>query len=99
MTIHVKNVDGVVLAACAIHNYLRRTVAKQYVPALYADWEDTNNATLVPGQWRDIGASMPLQQVPRPTNLVAKEVRDTYKRFFNNEGSTSFQDKMVFGET
>lgn len=97
ITINVKNVDTVVLASCAIHNYLRRNAANNYMPPSYADCEDTANGVVVPGQWRDIGGLMPLQQVPRPANLNAKETRDMYKNFFNNEGRTSFQDKMVFG--
>lgn len=97
ITIDVKNVDAIVLAACALHNYLRRNAPINYIPSLYIDREDADNGTVILGHWREVGELMPLQRLPRPANVTAKEVRETYKNYFNNEGRTSFQNKMVFG--
>lgn len=97
ITIDVTNVSAIVLAACALHNYLRRNATNRYIPLSYVDCEDMRNGVVIPGQWRDIGELMPLQQIPRPANITAKEVRETYKNYFNNEGSVPFQNKMALG--
>lgn len=97
ITIDVQHVDAVVLASCALHNYLRCNGGNKYIPSSYVDCENIDTGEVIRGQWRDIGELMPLQQIPRPASLIAKEVRDRYKTYFNNEGATTFQNKMVFG--
>jgi hypothetical protein len=92
----VHNVDAVILACCVLHNYLRRKSAS-YSPNTYVDEEDTESGQLIPGQWRDNGNHLtPLQRTARASTDLARQARDKYKEYFNNEGSVPFQKKMVF---
>lgn len=95
--IDVHHVDAIVLACCTLHNFLRRHATNKYMPSLSADSENITSGELIPGQWRTVGELVPLQRRPRASNLSAREVRENYKQYFNNQGAVEFQDRMVFG--
>ena len=100
MAINVQNVDKVVLATCVLHNYLRRTSAATYSPSCYSDTEDIERRTIIPGNWRQNGNNLQsLQRTPRGATTQAKEIRNQYKIYFNNEGSVQFQEQMANNNT
>ena len=78
----VERIDVVVLACCALHNFLRKRSTAKYITESFVDHEDLNGGATVPGDWRQIG-SMPNLQRTRFTNpnQSAKTVRDKYKQF------------------
>lgn len=98
ININVDNIDIVILACCALHNFLRKTSKSSYLSEQLVDHEDLSNGNIIPGEWRQqIGSAMTNLEKSKSTNATfhAKNVRDTYKKFFNTVGSTSFQDRMV----
>jgi hypothetical protein len=88
----IPNIDTVVLAACVLHNYLRRE--SNYSPSSYVDQEEVGSGQLILGEWRNGEHYLiPLQ---RTATALAKQVREEYKNYFNNEGSVPFQERMAF---
>lgn len=90
----------VVLACTHLHNFLRRSNSSStsYTPSGTFDYEDTNTATLVPGQWRiegmPTGTLLRLKRVPKKPTAIAREVRDEIRAFVNTpEGSVPWQYK------
>lgn len=55
IAIDIDKIDTVVLACCALHNFLRKMSKKNNVTESYVDHEDTHGGTVVPGMWRQIG--------------------------------------------
>lgn len=47
-----KNVDIIILAACSLHNWLRKT-SDMYITQRCVDFEDTQQRVVVPGSWRE----------------------------------------------
>lgn len=93
----VKNIDYVVLAACVLHNYLRRNATNAYSPNSFIDREDLHLGDIVEGEWRLNSVKLtPLQRTPRAASSAAKCIRDQYKTYFNTEGSVPFQEGMAF---
>lgn len=98
ININVDKIDIVILACCALHNFLRKTSKSNYITEKCVDHEDINNGNIIPGQWRQqTGSSLINLENTKMTNasFVAKNVRETYKNYFNNVGKVSFQDRMV----
>ncbi|XP_031328647.1 putative nuclease HARBI1 [Photinus pyralis] len=93
---NVDNVDPIVLACCALHNYLRNK-SSSYITQTFVDKENTENLTFDLGAWRDIGTNLvPLAQISdRQRNEEGKYVRNVFKEYFNAEGSVSFQENML----
>jgi hypothetical protein len=96
ISINVSNVDAVVLACCALHNFLRKISTKNYITDSLLDHEDHVNGLVVPGEWRPIGNMLSLKKA-RLTNAStsAKIVRDAYRTYFNSNGKVSFQENMI----
>ncbi|XP_050033151.2 uncharacterized protein [Dermacentor andersoni] len=90
-----QNADYVVMACCALHNFLRDDVI--YMTANYVDTEDAYG-NITSGQWRttqDIGASAMFSLRP-PTGhnytRTAAETRDLFCSYFvSREGSVPWQ--------
>ena len=88
ISVDVKHVDAIILACCALHNFLRRHVPNRYN-------ENTNTGEIIPGHWRATGELMPLQRVPRASNISSREARDNFKNYFNSVGAVPFQENMI----
>ena len=58
-----EHVEQLVMAAIALHNFLRKTVLSVYCPSGYVDYIDPNGR-LVPGQWRAEGTGSGVVDVP-----------------------------------
>lgn len=91
----VKSVDKIVLACCALHNFLRRRNSNYIIRSLVDD-EDLNNGTMTTGQWRnEVSGFHGLQKNKQSSTTSASLIRDTFKAYYNNEGKVDFQDRMV----
>ena len=92
----------VVLAACALHNFLQghTTGRGVYTPEVYTDLEDPGTHELREGQWRNEAHLNGWQAIPRQGSnnhaSEAKKVRNTFCHYFNSEeGKVPWQRKVV----
>lgn len=99
LNMDVQKTEIIVLACCALHNFLRRR-SPSYLTPSSVDFEDTTTGQLTEGEWRQcVRELLGLRQI-RPDRAgreesLANVVRNTYKSFYNNEGSVAFQEQMI----
>lgn len=85
--------ENIVLAAVALHNWLRRS--NDYFSPGLVDRED-RNGDFQPGSWRsDTDQINKLQHVRGNSSLVAKDVRNNFANYFANEGRVEWQDSKI----
>ncbi|XP_026481681.1 uncharacterized protein LOC113388523 [Ctenocephalides felis] len=91
-----ENTTLVIMAICALHNFLRRNSAS-YFSQKSVDSEDKSSHELrKDGDWRtDTGDFYGLQNLTRNMTLEAKRSRDRYLHYFNGDGSVPWQHAMV----
>lgn len=100
MLLSPDKVEKVVLATCAIHNYLRTRSPARYFPPSSMDREDTNIGHVTDGDWREVRKSelayeaIASQAGNRSTN-AAQAQRDYLCSYVNNIGRVSWQDKFA----
>ncbi|CAH2011243.1 unnamed protein product [Acanthoscelides obtectus] len=85
INLKLDTVDLVVKASCALHNWLRTTSSRVYVPRDSIDREDIDTGEIINGLWRS--EVEPLQ--------FARLLREKYTDFFNGEGAVPWQDRMI----
>ena len=89
-----ERVEKSVLAAIALHNYLRQTDNVCYTPNGFVDSED-NSGNIVPGQWRSILDVNSLQNVRPIRNQkhtqTAIETREVLANYLATDRSVSWQ--------
>ena len=89
-----ERVKKIILAAIALHNYLRQTSNACYTPNGFVDSED-NSRNIVPGQWRSILDGNSLQNVRPIRNQkytrTAIETREALANYLATDGSVSWQ--------
>jgi len=88
-------VDKIVLACCAIHNWLRKT-NQAYLPPGLIDHEDYNYEN-TNGSWRQNQSCIVDFQPTYHRNACtnAKKIRDDYCAYFNGEGAVPWQWKLI----
>lgn len=79
INLEIKNIDCVVKAACALHNFLISNVGQNYV------CEETLN----------FGNLEPLEITRQGRTLNAKIVRENFMNYFVNEGQVPWQNNFV----
>lgn len=95
LQMNLESVDKIVLACCALHNLLRKK-SPSYLRPSSVDWEDTETGVFTEGEWRNETIKLfGLQRKKQVPDVLAEKIRDTYKMYYNEEGSVPFQDKMV----
>lgn len=94
--INVENVDAIVMASCALHNFLRKK-SKNYLTPACVDYEDVQEYTFRKGNWRESDPLMPSNQAESSEMDTdeGQRVRTTLMEYFNGVGKVDFQDKMV----
>lgn len=96
LDLDLDNVDAVVLACCALHNFLRKRVPT-YISHSNIDSENIRLGTFREGDWRQTSA--PLVSLQRSSNRQRNEdgniVRNKFMDYFNSVGRVSFQDRMI----
>lgn len=89
-----EKVELIVLACCALHNFLRTRRPGSVAQRL--DREDPESHLICPGEWRQ-GAQLP--SVPKlignHSRDGAKKQREDLMNYFTAEGKVSWQDEMV----
>lgn len=88
-------VDTIVLACCAIHNWLRKA-SQAYLPPGLIDHEDYNYE-ITNGTWRQKQNCL-MDLVPTNNKnacIDAKKIRDDYCAYFNGEGVVPWQWKLI----
>lgn len=88
----------VVLAACSLHNWLRKSNDRNYWANGIVDSENLELGTIAPGKWREITQGLTSLRADRSTNNPPKNatnLRDRYCQYFNGEGAVPWQEKMI----
>lgn len=106
ISIDINNVDIIVLACCALHNYLS-TNNRKYINKRSLDIENVPESSFEPANWRKktdnkniewqethpLVSLRPLKKNQR--NEQGTQVRQSFTNYFNNEGVVSFQERMM----
>lgn len=91
-----EKINHIVLASCALHNFLRRHATNSYLTKNIVDTEVLDTGDVILGDWRREKTFDGLQHgYGRNPSQSAKENRDTYKRYFMGAGKVSWQDKFI----
>lgn len=91
-----EKVSTVTLACCYLHNFLMRKASKNYCTNNILITEDLATGLCEVGSERSQTELTPLQRGTfRKSPKNAKEVRDTYRNYFNNEGQIPWQNNVV----
>lgn len=98
MRFKLTTIRSVVLATVVLHNYLRHRYSTSYTPEGSLDVEDTGTATIRLGSWRSMAQPEGIEDLtscPGNAPTTAKNIRDGYRQYFNNEGRVSWQEKAM----
>ena len=89
-------VEHLVLAILSLHKYLRKSGSRNiYCPPDLTDVED-RNGNVIEGSWRQSYNSSSIQSIRTQSvgnnaSINAKQIRDTFKGYFSNEGAIPWQ--------
>jgi len=93
--------NDITLACVYLHNFLRRNSAPKqlHTPPGTLDFENTDNGTVIEGQWRreiqNDSGMVNLAKTLRNHGNGAKKIRDAFLDYFtSNEGRVSWQDNI-----
>ena len=93
-----EKVEKIILAAVALHNYLRQRDNANYTHVGFVDSED-DSGEITEGQWRSKIDENNLKPVNRVRNSrytnTALQTREELSKFLMNEGSVSCQLKYI----
>lgn len=91
-----KKIDYIVLAACSLHNFLKKKEKANYLPTRELVIEDLDCGTIVNGDLSEYNPMNSLQQgYGRNVCEIAKLNRNKYKDYFVQDGAVSFQNNFV----
>ncbi|CAK1593490.1 unnamed protein product [Parnassius mnemosyne] len=89
----IKTIDKIVMAACILHNFLRRN-CNQYI-RVGVDIENLEDGNISTG-YRANNELLGLQITNQgQSQTMARYVRDQYMQYFNNEGSVLWQNRFT----
>lgn len=96
LSLDLSNVDAVVMACCALHNYLRKQ-EPGYLTRKWIDHENTSQGSIRQGDWRKHtdGLTSLKNTSKSQRNEEGNQVRNTFMNYFNSVGRVAFQDKMI----
>lgn len=90
------NITSVVMAACALHNFLMAMSLSYYSPPECFDIENTENGTVHAGMQTDDSNLVRLDnRLQAISTTTAKNVRDDFVRYFANEGQVPWQSNFI----
>lgn len=98
LSLKSRKVNKVILAACSLHNWLRKTNAQNYWPNGIADSENLHSGTIVDGKWREITQGLRSTHADRSSNNPTRDVtnlRNRYCQYFIGEGAVPWQNQMI----
>lgn len=94
----VSTVDKIILACCALHNWLRIT-NKNYFSRGLVDEENLDEYRIIEGSWRfqSHNGLLPISNAgSNHSSRIARLLREKYTAYFMNEGSVPWQERMIF---
>ena len=92
----LENIDTVVMACCALHNFLRRHRGDYYTPTTCVDVEDQDSGEVHLGERPEANTLIQLQHGSnRHASAEANRVRDLCMNYFTNEGPVLWQGNFV----
>lgn len=94
ISVNLKAVENIVMSTCVLHNYLRRRSTTVYAPDHNLYRENTDTGTIELGLQPTNFISLQQSHNQRVNN-DAKQVRELYMHYFNNEGAVPWQQRMV----
>nr|CAH7739054.1 unnamed protein product [Callosobruchus chinensis] len=87
----VINIENIIKASICLHNFLIKYVKHSYTTPALVDREQ--DGVVIQGTWRDTPSQLtPVRQLG--ANMYrrnAKDIRDTFKSYFNEEGAIPWQ--------
>lgn len=83
-----RKISKIVLACCYLHNYLRRKLTDQYTGSSTGDPVNSNIT-----EPQSLTSLQPLHR--RNIATSAKNIRQNYCDYFNNEGKVPWQDQII----
>ncbi|KAJ8943662.1 hypothetical protein NQ318_005664 [Aromia moschata] len=91
-----QNIIYVVLAICALYNFLIKRNTS-YTTAASFDQEDSVSHDLLMGDWRNTSTDLTSLRTTGQKNVsvAAKTNREKYTQYFNLEGKVQWQDDML----
>ena len=99
IALHPDKVENIVLATCALHNFLRTKSSARviYTPPGSLDHECDHE--VVDGDWRDqpapAGVVNLAQQVGNRVASGTKAIQEEFTEYFNNEGDVPWQWRLA----
>ncbi len=99
LELDVENASGIVRVCVALHNFLITKQDKPYINSGLLDTEGSNGS-VVPGAWRNLIENQDVciltsNSSDRSSSLSARDVRDSLKEYFYDEGAIDFQWQMI----
>jgi len=96
INIDLNNIESVVMASCALHNYLTETNQASYSPPETHDTEMFDDGTIILGSTSTGSCMIDLdrRQQGNITN-AAKRIRESFMDYFVNEGQVPWQSNFV----
>ncbi|XP_062571585.1 uncharacterized protein LOC134233621 [Saccostrea cucullata] len=96
IALEIEKVEGIVLAACALHNFLRAKSQDVYMPTGSMDCEDFEKISIIQGDWRrgptPQGNFIALSsQGGNRTSIGTREIRDEFCDYFFTNGQVTWQ--------
>lgn len=94
---NLKTVNKLVLAACALHNFLRKSSSTYLPPGSFHE-EDISSGLMREGRWRtEIIELRNLENHrERRASDLADKIRDNLKNYFVNEGAVPWQYSHIY---
>jgi hypothetical protein len=83
----------IVLTCCHLHNFLRKSGS--YFSSTVMAYEDIESGIIHPPS-QEVLELIPLESINQKNSLnIAKQARDAYCEYVNNEGALYWQDKII----
>lgn len=96
LAMRVDKINVIVLAACVLHNFLRKN-SKTYITNSTLDHENSDTHAMENGNWRQESNELTslASGSKRNSSLEAKTNRLKYCQYFNGKGKVEWQDEML----
>lgn len=94
ISVNLEAIDKIVMATCVLHNFLRRRYAAVYTPENHLYRENITDGIIELGIQSNHMINLQ-QGHSRRSNNEAKNVRQLFVNYFNNEGAVEWQQRMV----
>lgn len=96
INVSIERIESIVMACCVLHNFLRKKCPASYTTPDDLDSENYEAGTFTNGLRVSDNDLLHLDKsATRNVSQIAKNVRETYMQYFNNEGAVSWQNGMI----